>query len=181
MVNKILNQLAYLRNMWFLQTKGETNLWLVNCFYLREFNTTGYKVDDIDEIIKGCVVENTKHCTKGENDCGVYMNSTSIVLEDERNFWVNEISRQQKSQEHIDLIIDVLCKATQDNKLEEDKSVQLSIPLFLYSYDKDVEWNLVLPSTQEIHKTITITDSNLVCQVLHYAGLYDVDQLAKIN
>lgn len=181
MVNKILNQWVYLRNMWFLQTKGRTNLWLVKCFYLREFNTTSYKVDDIDEIIKDSIVGNTKHCTKGENDCGVYMNSTVIAFEDDRNSWVNDISRQQKSLEHIGLIIDVLCKATQDNKLEEDKSVQLYIPLFLYSYDKDVEWNLVLPSTQEVHKTITITDSNLVCQVLNFAGLYDVDQLAKIN
>lgn len=179
MVHKILTQWAYLRNMWFLQTKGETNLWLVKCFYLREFNTTCYNVDDIDEIIKECIVENTKHCTK-DNDCGVYLDSTSIAFKDERNFWVNEISRQQKSSEHIDLIIDVLCKATQDNKLEKDKNVQLSIPLFLYSYDKDVDWKFVLPHTQEVHKTITLTDSKLVYQVLN-AGLYDVNQLAKIK
>lgn len=179
MADKLLTNWAYLRSIWFLQTKGTSNLWLVKCFYLRKFGTTGYKMDDIDEVIKECIVENTKHYTKGENDCGVYMNSTSIILEDERNSWANEISRQQKSPEHIDLIIDVLCKATQNNNLESDTSVQLRIPLFLYSYDKDVDWKFVLPHTQEVHKTITVTDAKLAHQVLR-SSLYDINQLPTL-
>lgn len=181
MENKILTQWAYLRNVWFLQTKGETNLWLVNCYYLLPFYTFSCELDKIDKIIQECIIENTKHIIQREKDCSVYMNSTSIVLERERDFWDNEIKRMQKSPEHIDLIIDVLCKASQDNNFKEDKNVKLYLPLFLYSYDKDIDWKLVLPHTQEVHKAITLIDPQLVYQVVNFANLFNVDNLKTLS